>query len=378
VSPLGLSVRHRIIFICAAQHVGLSLAKSAIFINKKVEFAFGCESANDIRLHYFAAVDYTRNKKSGAIAKVDNGNGSKVEIMICDIGSYLIAMYYMLSFNQPSELLLFWDEPTISLDVGDHPLHPIIQKNWSENRTSKIVLSSATLPDENDIRDVIDDFRNKFEGCAIHSISSFDCKKTISLLDSSNRCILPHLLFSDYADAQRCVRHIEKNITLLRYLDLREVVRFSRYVLQQKLVSEEFALRSYFSTTSDVTMMGIKLYYLFLVSAVDADSWADVHAHLTRSLAKNYSDDIVKRKTANSHTGVLLTTEHAHTLTDGPSIYLTSNATKISTFLFEQSHISDAVLSSLFSKIECNEAVRQKIDDLTKNWTTRWGRTTEK
>ena len=366
VSPLGLSVRHRIIFICAARHVGLSLAKSAIFVNKKVAFAFGCESANDIRLHYFAAADYTRSRRSGAIAKVDNGNGSKVEIMICDIGSYLIAMYYMLSFNRESDLLLFWDEPTISLDVDSHALHPVIQKNWIDNKISKIVLSSATLPDENDIRDVIDDFRNRFEGCAIHSISSFDCKKTISLLDSTNRCILPHLLFSDYAHAQECVRHIEKNKTLLRYLDLREVVRFCRHVVREKLVADEFAIEAYFPTVADVTLMSMKMYYLFLVGAVGAAAWPAVHTHLTSTLCKNYSDDIVKKKTANSHTGILLTTEHAHTLTDGPSIYLTNDVTKIATFLYEQSHIPEAILASILDKIECNEGVRRKIEDLTK------------
>jgi len=55
LSPIGLSEGHRIIFVCAARHVGLALAKSAISANKKVAFAFGCQSAEDIRLHYFAA-----------------------------------------------------------------------------------------------------------------------------------------------------------------------------------------------------------------------------------------------------------------------------------------------------------------------------------
>jgi hypothetical protein len=58
------------IYICAARHVGLALAKSSISMGKCVAFAFGCESVDDIRLHYNSAVEFTKNKKSGSIAKV--------------------------------------------------------------------------------------------------------------------------------------------------------------------------------------------------------------------------------------------------------------------------------------------------------------------
>jgi hypothetical protein len=54
LTPIALSEKHKIIFVCAARHVGLALARSAISVNKKIAFAFGCESADDIRLHYFA------------------------------------------------------------------------------------------------------------------------------------------------------------------------------------------------------------------------------------------------------------------------------------------------------------------------------------
>jgi hypothetical protein len=69
--------------------------------------------------------------------------------MICDIQSYLIAMHYMLAFNpDPSKLILYWDEPTITMDCETHPLHAVIHKNWVENQIPNIVLSCATLPHE--------------------------------------------------------------------------------------------------------------------------------------------------------------------------------------------------------------------------------------
>ena len=92
LSPIALSEGHKIIFVCAARHVGLALAKAAISVNKKIAFAFGCSCADDVRLHYFAAKVFTRNRRTGGIGKVDNSVGDNVEIMICDIKSYLPAM----------------------------------------------------------------------------------------------------------------------------------------------------------------------------------------------------------------------------------------------------------------------------------------------
>jgi len=105
LSPIGLSENHRIIFVCVARHIGLALAKSAISVEKKIAFAFGCETASDIRLHYFSAVNYTKNYRSGGIGKVDNSVGTNVEIMICDVKSYITAMHYMLAFNEAENII---------------------------------------------------------------------------------------------------------------------------------------------------------------------------------------------------------------------------------------------------------------------------------
>ena len=42
-------------------------------------------------------------------------------------------MYYMLAFNKKENIILYWDEPTITLDYDEHEFHSIIQKNWQEN-----------------------------------------------------------------------------------------------------------------------------------------------------------------------------------------------------------------------------------------------------
>ena len=192
LTPLGLSEGHRVIFVCAARHVGLALARSAISANKKIAFAFGCSSAEDIRLHYFAAKDYTVDRRSGSIRKVDNSNGVKVEIMICDIRSYLPAMYYMLAFNKAEKIVVQWDEPTITMDYDNHLLHKIIKKNWSENLIPNMVLSSATLPQIGELQNIINNYKNNYPDGKINEIVSNKTLTGCIIKDFNNAVITPH------------------------------------------------------------------------------------------------------------------------------------------------------------------------------------------
>ena len=229
LSPLGLSEKYKIIFVCAARHVGLALAKAAISVKKRIAFAFGCGNIDDIRLHYYAAKEAIRDKRSGRIRKVDNSIGDNVEIMICDIRSYLLAMRYMMAFHPLDNLLMYWDEPTISLDYSEHTLHPIIHRNWSGNLIPNVVLSSATLPREDEIVDVIQDFKVKFhdKGAEVYSVISHDFKKSIPIVNQGGFIELPHYMFGDdYDSVLECVEHCKTYKTLMRYFDLREILRF--------------------------------------------------------------------------------------------------------------------------------------------------------
>ena len=414
LTPIGLSEKYRIIFVCAARHVGLSLAKSAISINKKVAFAFGCTTASDIRLHNLSAKDYTINHKSGGIGKINNQNGSKVEIMICDIKSYLIAMYYMLAFNLKENLILYWDEPTISLDYEDHELHNYITENWSNNIIPNVVLSSATLPKYHEIPTVIQNFKATFEDAKVISIFSHECSKTIPIYDPEGYIFVPHYYSMNYIDILRIADHCENYLTILRYLDLGEIIKFLKTIEKFNIY-----IQNYITDIDNVNMYNIKYQYLQILKQIDPDMWTDIYNECLQTRKQPYNNNICKTQSigpgvnitnikntdeiskpitrtfstinepipsppptpstqtilqkppsssssSNTNFNIYITTKDAHTLTDGPTIFITNDVDKISQFCLQQSNIPSIVMSDILSKIEKNNIFSSKISQLEK------------
>lgn len=404
LTPLGLSQGYKIIFVCVARHIGLSLAKSAINIDKKIAFAFGCDTATDIRLHYFAAIDYDKNKRSGGIGKVDNSNGAAVDIMICDVQSYLVAMYYMLSFNPAENIIMYWDEPTITLDYQTHPLHSYINNNWKENKIPNVILSCATLPRENAIHETLHDFRNQFPDCMIHTITSYDCKKSIPIVQSNGKCYLPHFRFQMYDELRRCAEYCTEHKTLLRYFDLDEIVQFIMEFHVDLDSKSAVHMNNYFDTIKDISMHTLKLYYLEILLRMDEEHWNRISNIFAISQRKKYHIDSSTEKNMDFHRvqslpnehnsnhslnlsrsssepsisqseqqirnaldGVLLTTIDSHTLTDGPTIYLADNLLNLAKFYTKQSNIPDFILKQLIHNIETNDNLKNKIEEMENN-----------
>lgn len=416
LTPLGLSESHKIIFVCAARHVGLALARAAISVHKKVAFAFGCSSAEDIRLHYFAAKEFSVDRRSGGIRKVDNTIGDKVEIMISDIKSYLCAMYYMKAFNKNvSKIITYWDEPTITLDYENHEFHSIIQKNWKDNLIPNFVLSSATLPKIYEITETVNDFQEKFSGATINNIVSHDCRKTIPLINNSGYVIMPHYLRDDYSKTLEIVKHCEDNLTLLRYLDLKECGEFIHYCETHDFIRGIAKIERNFGSIDDIDMKSIKMHYIKVIKNIIELNWSNISTHFklkkTKRVLSNASIDVkgnkilktnsigpgvigpgvtvnaplagsqltrlqseqmvmspslVKTEEPEGICGIYVTTKDAFSLTEGPTIFLATDVTKIAKFCIQQANIPSLVMTDIMEKIEFNNNVNEKIDHLEK------------
>lgn len=408
LSPIGLSEGSRILFVCVARHVGLALAKSAINVDKKVAFAFGCETASDIRLHYFAAVDYEVSRRSGRICRVDNSNGSNVEIMICDIQSYLIAMYYMISFNNPNNIITYWDEPTITMDYESHGLHGTIHENWSQNKIPNVILSCATLPKEEEIQEVLQDFRVKFDGSITHSIVSNEYKKTIPIVDTNSYAFIPHTHYEEYSKLREVAQFCLTNKTLLRYFDLEESMHFVKTIhfifekskndkTVEPVIPERYLLSNYFQDIMQMSMSTLKEYYLLLLNNFSELYWSKIKTItkqftnekysvmtpettlrrvqsvqeppptvFTDSIRRNASESAVDQSTpsVDNLKGCRLTTIDSNTLTDGPTIYLAEDVHNIAKFCIYQSNIPSSLMNALMAAIEDNNKYQEAISTM--------------
>jgi hypothetical protein len=331
LTPIILSGQYRVIFLCAARHVGLSVAKSAVSIGRKVAFAFGCKSTDDIRLHNAAAVKYTVDSRSGAIRKVDNSIGSKVELIVCDMVSYLFAMYYMKAFNHPNNIVLFWDEPTISLDKETHELHDVIKNVWKKNRIPNVILSSATLPA---------DVKIKFHG-KVTTIKSYDFKKSIPLIGTNGQVIMPH-----HFNLKLVVKRCRENASTLRYLDIKEMCKF----LQE--YNSVIPIETVFRSFADISIETLKLHYLNVLSKLSEEQ------------------ECLKQQTifSQQHWGIHLTTSDAYTLKDGPTLFLAQDVLKISRFL--KSSIPTTVIATIAEAIQHNNAIYTRLREIASELTT--------
>jgi len=413
LTPIALSEQKKIIFVCAARHVGLALARAAISVNKKIAFAFGCSSADDIRLHYFAAKEFTRNKRTGGIKKVDNSVGDNVEIIICDVRSYLPAMYYMLAFFPANDICTYWDEPTITMDYDEHEFHKTIRKNWKDNVIPTIVLSSATLPKEHELTETIPDFLNKFPGAEICNIVSHDCKKSIPIVNKDGFVVLPHYLSSNYDEILTIANHCRNYLTLLRYFDLKEVVDFISFVNKNNYSNNRMRLDRHFEDLDSINMTNIKVYYVEMLRNINQSVWQIIYTHfekirtprvlenqnvdtkgnkiyksrslgpgslgsgvtsafsnslagkpLSRLASEQITSSKISEPVPQGTSGVYVTTKDAYTLTDGPTIFISNEIEKIAKFCVQQANIPGAVMDELMKKIEYNNIINQKIYDI--------------
>jgi len=204
------------------------------------------------------------------------------------------------------------------------------------------------------------DFRAKFAGAEIHSICSYDCRKSIAVLNKSGKSVVPHLLFPEYADLQTCVHHCNENKTLLRYFDLQEIVRCIDLVHKTPdALTERYRLETYFADQGiqGITMNSLKLYYLVVLEHIAQDCWPNLYDTLAKGQKTKFSAKL---------TGVQITTEDAHTLTDGPTIFLADDIDKIGRFYVQQTAIPQRVYEAVSEKIAQNSAIQKRLDSLTR------------
>ena len=340
LTPLGLCEENKVIFICASRHIGINLAKSAVNVGRKVGFAFGCSTTEDVRLHYFSVKTFIteRGRK-----RPDHSDGANLEMLICDIQSYEIAMLYMLSFFEKSKIILFWDEPTISMNYETHELHKHIVNIWEFNQIENVILSSATLPNKEELEPMILKFKTKYDTSLVHYIETQDENTNITLLAADGNIIMPHDIFTQYEDFKTFVS--KHAYTHSKYLSIAECSEFILYIYRN--VFKNAIIDIAFQEINNSTIRD--LYYK-TCQKIKSSEWEFII-----SSYKSY------RKVNRFNLGDEITTKYSHTLTYGPTIYLCENLDKWINYFVENSGIHQSVFKELEKNIDFNNDIIDKV-----------------
>ena len=97
-------------------------------------------------------------------------------------------------------------------------------------------------------------------------------------------------------------------------------------------------------------MTEIKLFYLNLLKSLIPAKWPQLYAEFHKRIRK-------VRQPSN----INITTTDAHTLTDGPTIFLAEDVTKIAQFYIQQANIPDSVIKDIMGKINLNQAIQEEL-----------------
>lgn len=347
LTPIGLSTKYKVIFICASRHIGLSLAKSAVNVGCKIGFSFGCNTPDDVRLHYSSIRTY--NEIKGRKRPV-HSDGRNIEMMICDIQSFEVASLYMLSFFKQEDIVIFWDEPTITMDYENHCLHQDIQNIWSINTIPNIILSSATLPNESDLTEVIQKYKNKFSNELLQAnyyyIETLDETTNITLTDTNGYIVMPHNAFDNYFEILNFIKKHGKSH--MKFLSLSEC---SNFILNTTTIDN---IMNEFSDLKQITSQKIRLFYYKIIENFDQTKWCN--------FIQEYNK--YERKTLN--VGIEICTNSSYTLTHGPTIYLCEDPVKWMDYYLLNCGIKNEDYKELEMKIEYNNLITEKITKLNK------------
>tara|TARA_Y100000768_G_C23968057_1_gene678940 strand:- start:1169 stop:2182 length:1014 start_codon:yes stop_codon:yes gene_type:complete len=120
--------------------------------------------------------------------------------------------------------------------------------------------------------------------------------------------------------------------------------------------SELYSLENNFDSIDSISMATIKIYYIKLLANILPEYWSKIYNHFKINNKQYYRSNI--------H----IVTDDAHTLTGGPTIFMTNNVDKIARFCLQEANIPNEIIEKLLKIIKYNNNVKNKINILQKSF----------
>ncbi len=158
----------QLIFACSVEPVRHQVC--TIAYNKDVPFGVATLEAN------------------GSVRVTNNYNCSKDEnrlLIVADLESTLGLL------KQSQNYILFLDEPTVGADTSNSPITEIVCEIVA-NAPARSILSSATLPQLDDIQELVQHFRERYPGAVADHVYSREAMIGCEMMTFDGETIAPH------------------------------------------------------------------------------------------------------------------------------------------------------------------------------------------
>lgn len=119
-----------------------------------------------------------------------------------------------------------------------------------------------------------------------------------------------------------------------------------------------------FSDSQIFSSYFIKELYYNLILQMDKNTWIEFMASYLKKYPKNVNAD-------NNIFGNEITTKHAYTLTNGPTLYISNNIENLCKFFMINSQINKSMINDIYKKIEYNDSIVQVLCKKEKEYETK-------
>ena len=131
-----------------------------------------------------------------------------------------------------------------------------------------------------------------------------------------------------------------------------EIVQFIHYLDKNDLIPvDRYKIKEQYDELINMTMNNIKIHYLEILQRLSSDKWESIYQHFQNNRESKYKSNIY------------IATQDAHTLIDGPTIFLANDVEKISKFILQTTKIPAKILSDMTEAIEYNDKLSLLITD---------------
>jgi len=238
-------------------------------INPEVSLIYACSI--EVVRHYIGRIAYNSDVKFAIAAmhegklRVVNSWKNKNE----NFPELIISDYYttkqLLKTNKNYILLL--DEPTVGANDINSPITKLISEIF-EIAPKHVILSSATLPNEDELVSYIDFFKMKYHKAQIKTITSSDSFVGCQIFDYNFKNFMPYNHCKTIKDLKLCLNFCRQNSLLMRTFNGLSLLQLSKTIKEMDIKDTRFKDDLIEHTFKDVSKINhnnvVKIFWKYL------------------------------------------------------------------------------------------------------------------